>query len=243
MKVIGVIPARYNSSRFPGKPLAIIGGKPMLCWVYERAKKAKGLDDLLVATDDERISQLCKEYGMKYMMTSVNNKTGAERIAEVAEKTDADIYLNIQGDEPLIEPEEIEKLILYKLGSEDCYVGLKSDIVSESEVINPNIVKVVCDLDGFALYFSRTAIPYTKDVASVKRCMGLYAYDRKLILKYKEWKPSALEIAENGVEMLRAMEHGERVKLLDTSWQSIGVDLPEHISQVEIIMKSKGLLG
>ncbi len=239
MKIVGVIPARYDSSRFAGKPLADICGKPMVWWVYQQALKVHEINELYVATDDERIKNVCIQYNMQYVMTSRSHRTGADRIAEVAVRTDGDIYLNIQGDEPLIESEAIRNIIELKMTSNEPYVGLKSRIENPETINDPNIVKVVTDLEGYALYFSRSPIPYTKDINCVFRCMGLYAYDRNLLIDFQKWGQSRLEIAENGIEMLRAMEHGIKVKLFDTDWRSISVDLPEHISLVEEIMKGK----
>nr|WP_305138690.1 3-deoxy-manno-octulosonate cytidylyltransferase [uncultured Schaedlerella sp.] len=240
MKIVGVIPARYQSSRFPGKPLANICGRPMIWWVYHQAKKAKSLDELYVATDDERICHVCEEYNINFVFTSNIHKTGADRVAEVAMKTDGDIYLNIQGDEPLIEEFAIEEIIKYKMSSDDKYVGMKSFIENKS-IADPNVVKVVTDLSGYALYFSRSAIPYNIDNSCVYRCMGLYAYDRSLLLNFISWKQSKLELGEKGVEMLRAMEHGIKIRMYDTKWNSIGVDLPEHIQMIESIMKKRGI--
>ena len=236
MKIIGVIPARYKSSRFPGKPLADICGRPMIWWVYQQAQKVPELSDLLVATDDERIEAACHEYNLNCMMTSDRHKTGADRIAEVAKRTCGDIYLNIQGDEPLINPEVISKIINCKLTSNEAYVGLRSTIDDVKAIDDPNTVKAVTDLAGYALYFSRSPIPYSKNINCVYRCMGLYAYDRQMLINFQAWGQSALEIAENGIEMLRAMEHGVKIKLFDTNWHSIGVDLPEHIPMVEAII-------
>lgn len=239
MKIIGVIPARYASSRFEGKPLADICGKPMVWWVYQQALKVHEINELYVATDDERIKNVCVQYNMQYMMTSESHRTGADRIAEVAIRTDGDIYLNIQGDEPLIEPKAISNIIELKMISKEPYVGLRSVMENSDAVNDPNIVKVVTDLEGYALYFSRSPIPYMKDTNCVYRCMGLYAYDREMLIDFIKWGQSKLEIAEKGIEMLRAMEHGVKVKLFDTEWRSVGVDLPEHISIVEAIMKGK----
>ena len=237
-KVIGVLPARYASSRFPGKPLAMILGKPMIAWVYEQAMKASGMDEVYVATDDERIKAVCDEYKMNCLMTSEDCSTGAERVAEVAQMTDGDIYLNIQGDEPLIDPKEIERIIQLKLDNTDVgYIGYRSSIEDEADVMNPNVVKCITDLDGNAMYYSRSPIPYTKDLSCVYRCMGLYAYDRDTVLNFKKWGQSKLEKAEKGVEMLRLMEHGIKVRMFETNWHSIGVDLPEQIKEVEEIMK------
>lgn len=239
MKIIGVIPARYASSRFAGKPLADICGKPMIWWVYQQALKVHEIDELYVATDDERIKDVCVQYNMQYMMTSESHQTAADRIAEVALRTDGDIYLNIQGDEPLIEPEAIKNIIALKISSKEPYVGLKSSMENAEAINDPNTVKAVTDLEGYALYFSRSPIPYTRDVKCVYRCMGLYAYDREMLIDFQKWGQSGLEIAEKGIEMLRATEHGIKVKLFDTEWHSIGVDLPEHIPLVEEIMKGK----
>lgn len=239
MKVIGVIPARYKSSRFPGKPLALICGKPMIWWVYEQAKKVKELDELILATDSKEIAKVCEEFNINYMMTSDKHRTGADRIAEVARRTEGDIYLNIQGDEPLIDPDEIRNIIKLKIESGEKYIGLKSTIEDAESIDNPNTVKCVADLNGYAMYFSRSPIPYDKSLDCVYRCMGLYAYDRDMLIEFETWGQSKLEIAEKGIEMLRAMEHGIKVKLFDTDWHSIGVDLPEHINMVEKIMESR----
>ena len=240
MKIVGVLPSRFQSSRFPGKPLALICGKPMIWWVYQQAIKVSELDEIIVATDDERIASVCKEYSMDYMMTSNEHKTGADRIAEVAERTTGDIYLNIQGDEPLIEPAAIRDIIGMKLSSHEVYVGLKSSINSIEEIENPNIVKAVVDCEGYAMYFSRSPIPYNRDLNNVYRCMGLYAYDKDMLIEFKGWGQSGLEVAEKGIEMLRAMEHGIKVRLFDTTWHSIGVDIPENIKMVEKIIESRG---
>lgn len=240
MKIIGVIPSRWESSRFPGKPLAMINGKPMLTWVYERACQVKSIDEVIVATDDVRIVEMCNENGINVMMTSNKHRTGADRVAEVAEKTDGDIYLNIQGDEPLIQPEAIQQIIdkLIKDLSVE-YVGLRSRINTLEELENPNVVKAVTDLEGNAMYFSRQTIPFNKSLSHVYRVMGLYGYRREFLLEFKAYGQSGLEIAENGVEMLRAMEHGRKINLLDTDYVSIGVDIPADLVKVEEIMKKE----
>lgn len=238
MKIIGVLPARYQSSRFPGKPLALICGKPMIWWVYQQALKVQGINEVYVATDDQRIVEVCEKYNMAYMLTSDKHRTGADRVAEVASRTNGDIYMNIQGDEPLIEPKAIEQVIA-EINDEHYYVGLKSVIDTEEELLNPNVVKVVTDLDGYAMYFSRSKIPYNFNFGYAYRVMGLYAYKREFLLDFASWGQSKLELAENGVEMLRAMEHGRKIYLADTKYHSIGVDLPEHIVQVESIILNR----
>lgn len=234
MRVMGVIPARYESSRFPGKPLALIHGRPMIWWVYDRARRAEGLDDICVATDDKRIYDVCVSNDMKVVMTSGDICTGADRVAEVAKKHMADIYINIQGDEPLIKPEAIEQIISYmKTNNDVYYLGLKSRLSDEVEWKNYNVVKAITDANGDAMYFSRTPIPTIFDLGISYRVMGLYGYRREFLLTFVALGQSPLEKAEKGVEMLRAMENGYKVRLIDTEYQSIGVDLPEHIIEIE----------
>jgi 3-deoxy-manno-octulosonate cytidylyltransferase (CMP-KDO synthetase) len=236
MKIVGVIPARYQSSRFPGKPLALIKGKPMIQWVYERASLCDLIDDLVVATDDQRIFDTCQILHMNVTMTG-EHKTGADRVAEIASKTEGDIYLNIQGDEPLLDPRALNQIIDYMvLHPNEEYVGLRSHIGDEHMWSKPNCVKCVCDLNGYAIYFSRSPIPFKYNDNAVYRVMGFYGYKRKFLLDFLNYGQSILEINENGVEMLRAMEHGHKVKLIDTTYLTIGVDYPEHIAEVEAWM-------
>lgn len=233
MKVIGVIPARYMSSRFPGKPLVDICGKPMIWWVYQQAKKVPELDDVIVATDSEAISAVCKELELNVRLTSDQHRTGADRVAEIAENTDGDIYLNIQGDEPLIEPKAIRQIITEMIKCpEEEYIGLRSTLQNEQELLNPNVVKAITDLSGYAMYFSRVPIPYNHDIKNVYRVMGLYGYKRDFLIRFGQLGQSALELCENGVEMLRAMEHGHKIKLIDTDYVSIAVDLPSDVDKV-----------
>lgn len=243
MKIIGVIPARYESSRFPGKPLALINGKPMVWWVYNQAMKVEEIDEVYVATDDDRIMKCCEENGMKCMMTSKDHRTGADRVAEVASKTDGDIYLNIQGDEPLIEPEEIRQVIHILDDEEVEYAALRQRIVDDGEYTNPNVVKAVIKLNGDALYLTRCAAPY--NFASKKAAgwhlVGLYSYRRQFLLDFLSWGQSELELAENGIECNRALEHGRNLRLAETEFSSFGVDLVEQIAEVEKIMKERNI--
>lgn len=243
MKIIGVIPARYESSRFPGKPLALINGKPMVWWVYKQAEKVSEIDEIVVATDDERIMKCCEENGMKAMMTSGDHRTGADRVAEVASRTDGDIYLNIQGDEPLIDPEEIRQVIHILDDPEVEYAALRQKITDNEEFTNPNVVKAVIDLKGDALYLTRCAAPYNfeSDACTGWHLVGLYSYRRQFLLDFLSWGQSALEISEKGIECNRALEHGRKLRLEETSFSSFGVDLVEQIAQVEAIMKEKGI--
>lgn len=242
MKIIGVIPARYESSRFPGKPLALINGMPMVWWVYKRALKAKGVDSVIVATDDDRIVECCNKYGMNVMMTSNEHRTGADRVAEVARNTDGDVYLNIQGDEPLIEPEEIEQVIDMLSDESVEYAALCQKITDKTEYANPNVVKAVRDLEGNAIYLTRLPAPYnTEKDKEGWHLVGLYSYRRQFLLDFGSWPQSNLEIAENGIECNRALEHGRKLRLKETEFSSFGVDLKEQIELVEKIMEERGI--
>ena len=236
MKIIGVIPARYKSSRFPGKPLTDICGKPMIWWVYQQAKKVKEFDSVYVATDDSRIEAACKEYGLDVIMTSDKHETGSDRVAEVATKVEGDLFVNIQGDEPVIKPEMIEQVISIFTEDESVYFGsLRKEITDEDEIKATSTVKVVTDCNGDALYFSRSVIPSNlKDgkLARVFRHVGIYAYKKDFLLKFSAMKQTELELGE-GIEPLRAMENGYKMRLKETEYSSIGVDLPEHIALVE----------
>ena len=179
MKVIGVIPARYKSSRFPGKPLVNICGKPMIWWVYQQALKVKDIDEVYLATDDERIEATCKQYGMNVVMTSPEHRTGTDRVAEVASKIEGDLFINIQGDEPVIEPTMIQQVIDIFKDSEVYFGTLKKEIVDKEQIQAMSTVKVVTDCKDNALYFSRSVIPSNvKDgeLARVFRHVGIYAY-------------------------------------------------------------------
>ena len=240
MRIIGVIPARYKSSRFPGKPLTDICGKPMIWWVYQQAKKVEEFDRVYVATDDERIKAACKEYGLEVIMTSDKHETGSDRVAEVATKVDGDLFVNIQGDEPVIKPEMIKQVISIFTEDESVYFGsLKKEITDEDEIKATSTVKVVTDYKGDALYFSRSVIPSNlKDgkLARVFRHVGIYAYKKDFLLKFSAMEQTELELGE-GIEPLRAMENGYKMRLKETQYSSIGVDLPEHIALVEKVIK------
>jgi len=235
MKIIGVIPARYQSSRFPGKPLADILGKPMIWWVYQQCLKVPELDEVYVATDDERIFKTCEQFGMRVVMTSDQCHSGTDRIGEVANRIEADIYVNIQGDEPLIEPQMIRDLIGVFADKSVYYGSLRKQITDESEIQAPSTVKVVVDKNEDALYFSRSVIPSNiKDgkQARVYRHVGIYAYKRDFLMTFIQLPPAELEEGE-GLEQLRALENGYKLRVHETQYDSIGVDLPEHIALVE----------
>ena len=242
MKIIGVIPARYKSSRFPGKPLTQICEKPMIYWVYQQAMNVEEFDEVYVATDDDRIRTACEQYDMKVIMTSDKHNTGSDRVAEVAEKTEGDLYVNVQGDEPVIDPEMIREVISIFQEDETVYFGsLKKEITDPKEIRATSTVKVVTDDMGDALYFSRSVIPSNlKDgkLARVFRHVGIYAYKKDFLLKFAAMEQTELELGE-GIEPLRAMQKGYKIRLKETTYSSIGVDLPEHVALVEAILKGK----
>jgi 3-deoxy-manno-octulosonate cytidylyltransferase (CMP-KDO synthetase) len=243
-KVIGMIPSRMNSTRFPGKALALILGKPMIYWVYKSASKVKKLDETFVATSDKEIEECCNKYNITCICNETNETTAAQKIAIESDNLDGDIYINIQGDEPLIDPGAIESIIDVMLNDESLeYVGLKSKITNEEEFYDRNVVKVVTDNDNFAMYFSRSPIPYEFEYGKAYRVMGLYGYTKEFLQNFKNSEKSDLEKLEHGIEMLRVMEKGHKIKLIDTNYKSIGVDLKEHIKEVEKIMLENGKYG
>lgn len=239
MKVIGVIPCRYKSSRFPGKPIALICGKPMVWHVWNQAKKTKLVNKLIVATDDNRIYDTCYQYGIESIMTSEVHKTGTDRVAEVAERIEGDYFVNIQGDEPLIDPNGIDKVILEAIGDEkNSIVNAFSLIGNMSDLVNANVVKVVTTVDGCALAYSRSPIPCPKESNPIyKRQIGLYAIRRDIILKFSSLTRGYLELSE-GVEMLRFLENGYRIKMVEVqdAASSLPVDVADDIHRVEAIL-------
>lgn len=239
-KIVAVIPARYQSSRFPGKPLALINGQPMIQWVYERVGKVRELDAIYVATDDKRIYDCVMNFGGKCLMTSSAHESGTDRLAEcveLLELDDTDIVLNIQGDEPLIKEDMILDLISTMDGNADMGT-LKELIVSKDDIENTNIVKVVTDLRDNAMYFSRYPIPYNRgklDVINYYRHVGVYAYRVKFLREFSKLPKSQYERIEC-LEQLRALENGYKIRVKETSSSSMGVDVPGQIQQVEIIL-------
>lgn len=243
-KVIGMIPSRMSSSRFPGKALALILGKPMIYWVYKQTRKVKELDEIYVVTADKEIKECCDKYEIPCICNSTNETTAAQKMALEAENLDGDIYINIQGDEPLIEPDAIKQIINVMVEDNNLdYVGLKSKINTKDEYLDRNVVKVVTDENNYAMYFSRSPIPYNYDGNNAYRVMGLYGYRKDFLRNFLNSVRGKLEESECGVEMLRVMEKGYKIKLLDTNYQSIGVDLREHIKLIEEQMVAKGTYG
>jgi 3-deoxy-manno-octulosonate cytidylyltransferase (CMP-KDO synthetase) len=238
MNITAVIPARYASSRFPGKALAEISGKPMIQHVYERTTQAKLVSRTIVATDDERIADVVRQIGGEAIMTSVNHATGTDRLAEVAVGLDADIVVNVQGDEPLIDPAMIDAALQPFLEETGLQMGtLKTRIKCLHDFLSPNVVKVVTDIFGSALYFRDR----WKDLKDESFCcgkllcykhVGLYVYRRDFLLRFAAMPPTFLEISEK-LEQLRAIENGVRIRVVETEFESIGVDTPEDLAKVQ----------
>ena len=238
-KIVGVIPARYQSSRFHGKQLADICGKPMIWWVYQQCIKVSELDEIIVATDDSRIESVCRQYGMKVMMTSDKHPTGSDRVGEVANKIAGDLFINIQGDEPVIEPDMIRQVIRI-FDDPAVYFGtLKREITDREQIEAFSTVKVVTDINGDALYFYRSVIPSNikeGNLAKTYRHVGIYAYKKDFLLEYIKMPQPEIELGE-AIEPLRAMYNGYKIRVAETEYDSIGVDLPEHIESVIIKLK------
>lgn len=242
MEVLGVIPARYGSSRFAGKVLIDLLGKPMLQWVYEAASKVKLLDGLIIACDDERILRAAKNFGAKAVLTSKDHACGTDRIAEVVNPIDTKIVVNIQADEPLLHPAMVDSVARTLLDNKNVAMStLRKEISNIEELYDPNIVKVVVDKDDFALYFSRSAIP--SPIREIDRSnpalpkgffkhIGLYAYTKDFLFTFKNLPASPLEKIER-LEQLRVLENGYKIKVVETDFETIGVDTPEDLTKVK----------
>ncbi len=244
MRVVGVIPARYKSTRFEGKPLADILGKPMIQHVWDRCREAKGLDRILVATDDLRISDVVRAFGGEAVMTDPTHASGSDRVAEAIAKIDADIVVNIQGDEPMLDPTMIEEVIApFRQGTDAGMVTLKKEVFLDSEFSDPGVVKVVTGADGCALYFSRSLIPYPRTKTPhfhVYEHVGIYAYTRKCLTLLTQLPQSPLEEVE-GLEQLRALENGVRIRVVETACEgeAISVDTVADLERVRRLLAEK----
>lgn len=238
-RVLAVIPARYGSKRFEGKPLALLKGRPIVVRVVEQARKCKLVQDVVVATDDERIISEVEKAGFRAVMTSREHLSGTDRIAEVAEKSSADIIVNIQGDEPLINPADVDNAVKALLDDPSLNVStLALPVTSREEFENPNVVKVVTDKNGMALYFSRAPIPYSRDGnkrSPMMKHLGLYVFRRRFLLQYAALEPSGLEMTEK-LEQLRILQNGFRIKVVIAVRDSIGIDAPEDILKAEAFL-------
>jgi 3-deoxy-manno-octulosonate cytidylyltransferase (CMP-KDO synthetase) len=245
VNIVGIIPARYASTRFPGKPLALIAGKSLIQRVVEQCQKAKSLSEVIVATDDERIYTAAKKF-CRVEMTSPNHPSGSDRIAEAAGKITCDAVLNIQGDEPMMEPAVIDSVA----GAlENCEMSTAATRIKDAaELLSPNVVKTVVNAAGRALYFSRRTIPYLRDGASSSageqlgafpflKHLGIYGYRRDALLRLVKFPVSPLENAEK-LEQLRALENGIEIAVVCVDYDSAGVDTPEDVAKVEKLLLS-----
>ena len=245
MRLIGIIPARYASTRFPGKPLVLVAGKPLLQHVVERCQRASALEDVIVATDDERIRTVAARF-CRVEMTSPAHPSGTDRIAEVARRCDCDGVVNIQGDEPLMDPAVIDHVGCALAGCEMSTAA--TPLRDPAEYDNPNVVKVVVSAAGRALYFSRRTIPYLRDAAARSvpeqlaafpflKHLGIYGYRRETLLRLVRFPVSPLEQAER-LEQLRALEHDIPVRVVRVTYESVGVDTPEDVTRVEQMLRA-----
>jgi len=246
MKITAVIPARYASTRFPGKALAEIDGRPMIQHVYQRAAQSELVGRVIVATDDHRIADAVGSFGGEVVMTSASHETGTDRLAEVAVGLDSDIIVNVQGDEPLIDPTMIDLAIRPFLEESDLQMGtVKTRIKCLHDFLSPNVVKVVTDNRGYALYFSRSPLPFFRDKwkdlkdesfnSGKLLCykhVGLYVYRRDFLLKFAALPATFLEVSEK-LEQLRAIENGVKIRVVESEFESIGVDTPDDLLKAQ----------
>jgi 3-deoxy-manno-octulosonate cytidylyltransferase (CMP-KDO synthetase) len=242
MKIVAIIPSRYGSSRFDGKPLALICGKPMICHVYERTARAEQISDVFVATDDARIFNAVNAFGGKALMTGEKNRSGTDRAAEAADMLNLapeDIIVNIQGDQPLINPRCIDDVITPLVNTPDIgMTTLAFKIINPREITDPKDVKVTFDRNGFALYFSRASIPFGRDISTIfdtYKHLGVYAYTRRFLEIFRNLPEGILENIEK-LEQLRALEYGYKIKVVITEYDSPEVDLPSDIARIETLL-------
>jgi 3-deoxy-manno-octulosonate cytidylyltransferase (CMP-KDO synthetase) len=241
LKVIGVIPARYASSRFPGKIIASISGKPMIQRVYEQAIKSEMLDELIVAVDDQKVYDVVQSFGGKALMTAPHHQSGTERIAEVMEKMDGDIVVNIQGDQPLFDPNMIKETVQPLLDNPEIEMSTIKTKIDKEFYDDPGVVKVVTDIKGYALYFSRSLIPYSRDnkKIDVYEHVGLYVYRKDFLLKIAKMPQTSLEKIE-ALEQLKVLQNGYKIFVVETKCDKasgMSVDTPEDLQNIEKIIK------
>lgn len=248
-KVVGIIPARYASTRLPGKPLVEIAGKPLIQWVWEAALRCKSLHEIFVATDDERIAAACRRFGARAVMTSVDCPSGSDRLAEAVRGSDFDVVVNIQGDEPLMDAETVDLCVNTILNDETAgVVSAMTPFKADEDYTEPHMVKVVTDQRGYAMYFSRAPIPDRRrlDEAELQTAawpmkhVGLYVYRRAALEQFVELAPSRYELTEK-LEQLRLLEAGIKIRMIKVSGAAVGVDTPEDVALVEGLLREKGM--
>ena len=253
LNIVAIIPSRYGSTRLQAKPLVDLCGKPMIRRVFEQAKQATLVNRVIVATDDERIATIVRSFGGEVAMTAPDLRTGSDRVATVATSLpDADIIVNVQGDEPLIAPQMIDEAIRPLIDDHMIQVAtVVRQIASADELKNPNTVKVVLDFDGNGIYFSRSPIPHLRNTVPIEQWhmhrpyfkhFGLYVYHRNFLLKFLQWPESTLETAEK-LEQLRIIEHGEKIRTVVTEYDSIPVDTLEDAERVRLLIRQNERVG
>ena len=240
MRFVGVIPVRFESSRLPGKPLVEIAGRPIIWWVHEQVCQAKHLSEVLVATDSERVFETVKDFGGKAVMTGTEHHCGTDRIGEVAQSFEGEVFVNIQGDLPAIAPQTIDQICApFEKGSQVQVTTARVQITDLVQIQNPNIVKVVVDNRNRALYFSRSIIPHSRDGSTVcYKHVGVYAYKRHSLQMFCRLKPSRLERIE-GLEQLRFLENGVPIEVIEVDDNSPAVDVPEDIKVVSPLLENE----
>jgi 3-deoxy-manno-octulosonate cytidylyltransferase (CMP-KDO synthetase) len=241
-KVVVVIPARYGSTRLPGKPLVSLNGQPMIQRVYERAKSARRVDRVIVATDDDRIVKAVTSFGGEARMTRPDHRTGTERVAEVAAHVEGEVFVNVQGDEPLLDPAAVDTAVAALLEEPQAAVAtVATPIKVPGDIMDPNVVKVVLDFDDNALYFSRAPIPWVRDTGSAIQVrhlkhLGLYVFQREALLEYPTLPQGELERIEQ-LEQLRWLENGSKIRVAEVEHDAISVDVPEDVARVEKLLQ------
>jgi 3-deoxy-manno-octulosonate cytidylyltransferase (CMP-KDO synthetase) len=241
-RVVVVIPARYGSTRLPGKPLVSLAGKPMIQRVYERARMARRVDRVIVATDDERIVKAVEKFGGEARMTRTDHRTGTERVAEVAAHVEGGVFVNVQGDEPLLDPVAVDTAVAALLEEPAASIStVATPIKTPADIMDPNVVKTVLDFDGNALYFSRGPIPWVRDTASKVQVrhlkhLGLYVFQRDALLEFPTLPQGDLERIEQ-LEQLRWMENGWKIRVAEVEHDAVSVDVPEDVARVEKLLQ------
>jgi len=244
-RVVVVIPARYGATRLPGKPLVMLAGKPMIQRVYERAKLAQRADQVIVATDDERILKAVEGFGGEARMTRTDHRTGTERVAEVAAHVAGDVFVNVQGDEPLLDPAAVDRAVSSLLEEPQAPIStVATPVKTPGDIMDPNVVKTVLDFDGNALYFSRAPIPWVRDTGSKIQVrhlkhLGLYVFQRDALLEYPTLPQGELERIEQ-LEQLRWMENGWKIRVAEVEHDAVSVDVPADVEQVERLLRERG---